>query len=226
MAQVTPLSAFQGCENLKLQSPCIFLGEEIHVFFSLIDTIPIYHKNQLNVGWFPTISLHFTIFTYIWLILMVNVGREILRNLDASHGIASPHQPSGFEGQEEKLGAVANHNAAENVPHWRRKLKTLPETNFTKAPKNGCLEYKPFLLGMPIFRGYVSFRECTSELYIVCEFVTLKAGVSPYLVKMMPLNFHWMWHVAFRWLVIVMSFYAFQHVGISEMQYAFFDVRW
>ena len=28
-----------------------------------------------------------------------------------------------------------------------------------KAPKNGWLEYDPFLLGWPIFRGYVSFRE-------------------------------------------------------------------
>ena len=35
---------------------------------------------------------------------------------------------------------------------------TLPETNIF-APKNGWLEYKPFLLGRPIFRGYVSFRE-------------------------------------------------------------------
>ena len=34
---------------------------------------------------------------------------------------------------------------------------TLPETNIT--PKNGWLEYDPFLLGRPIFRGYVSFRE-------------------------------------------------------------------
>ena len=34
---------------------------------------------------------------------------------------------------------------------------TLPETNI--APENGWLEYKPFLLGRPIFRGYVSFRE-------------------------------------------------------------------
>ena len=28
------------------------------------------------------------------------------------------------------------------------------------APKNGWLEYDRFLLGWPIFRGYVSFREC------------------------------------------------------------------
>ena len=34
---------------------------------------------------------------------------------------------------------------------------TLPETNV--APTNGWLEYDPFLLGRPIFRGYVSFRE-------------------------------------------------------------------
>ena len=35
---------------------------------------------------------------------------------------------------------------------------TLPETNM--APENGWLEYDRFLLGWPIFRGYVSFREC------------------------------------------------------------------
>ena len=34
---------------------------------------------------------------------------------------------------------------------------TLPETNI--APRNGWLEYDPFLSGRPIFRGYVSFRE-------------------------------------------------------------------
>ena len=35
---------------------------------------------------------------------------------------------------------------------------TLPETNI--VPKNGWLEYDPFLLGRPIFRGeHVSFRE-------------------------------------------------------------------
>ena len=28
------------------------------------------------------------------------------------------------------------------------------------APENGWLEDNPFLLGRPIFRGYVSFREC------------------------------------------------------------------
>ena len=38
---------------------------------------------------------------------------------------------------------------------------TLPETNI--APKNGWLEYYTFLLGRPIFRGYVSFRECTEK---------------------------------------------------------------
>ena len=35
---------------------------------------------------------------------------------------------------------------------------TLPETNIF-APRNGWLEYDPFLLGRPIFRCYVSFRE-------------------------------------------------------------------
>ena len=36
---------------------------------------------------------------------------------------------------------------------------TLPETNI--APENGWLGDDPFLLGRPIFRGYVSFREGT-----------------------------------------------------------------
>ena len=36
---------------------------------------------------------------------------------------------------------------------------TLPETNSEVTLENGWLEYKPFLLGRPIFRGYVSFRE-------------------------------------------------------------------
>ena len=35
----------------------------------------------------------------------------------------------------------------------------LPETNSKFAPKNGWLEYDPFLLGRPIFRGYVSLPE-------------------------------------------------------------------
>ncbi len=38
---------------------------------------------------------------------------------------------------------------------------TLPETNI--APENGWLEYcTSFLLGWPIFTGYVSFREGAS----------------------------------------------------------------
>ena len=35
---------------------------------------------------------------------------------------------------------------------------TLHETNIF-APENGWLEYDRFLLGWPIFTGYVSFRE-------------------------------------------------------------------
>ncbi len=35
---------------------------------------------------------------------------------------------------------------------------TLPETNM--APENGWLEYDPFLLGWPILRCHVRFREC------------------------------------------------------------------
>ncbi len=38
-----------------------------------------------------------------------------------------------------------------------QRIDILPETNI--APENGWLEYKPFLLERPIFRGYVSFRE-------------------------------------------------------------------
>ena len=39
---------------------------------------------------------------------------------------------------------------------------TLPKTNM--APKNGWLEYDRFLLGWPVFRGYVSFRECNRPI--------------------------------------------------------------
>ena len=37
---------------------------------------------------------------------------------------------------------------------------TLREINSEFTPKNGWLEYDRFLLGWPIFRCYVSFREC------------------------------------------------------------------
>ena len=47
-----------------------------------------------------------------------------------------------------------------------RKGGTLPETNI--APTNGWLEDDPFLLGRPIFRDYVSFRE--SRWYIYSNF--------------------------------------------------------
>ena len=49
-------------------------------------------------------------------------------------------------------------------------LIILPETNIF-APKNGWLEYDPFLLGRPIFRGelLVSGRvEVTSYLSSLC----------------------------------------------------------
>ena len=42
---------------------------------------------------------------------------------------------------------------------------TLPETNIF-APENGWLEYDRFLLGWPIFRGYVSFRECNYKKHL------------------------------------------------------------
>ena len=39
-------------------------------------------------------------------------------------------------------------------------LVEIPSLKLTaKAPTNGWLEYDPFLLGRPIFRCYVSFRE-------------------------------------------------------------------
>ena len=41
-------------------------------------------------------------------------------------------------------------------------LPTHLETN--TSPENGWLEYDRFLLGWPIFRGYVSFREGTNHL--------------------------------------------------------------
>ena len=47
---------------------------------------------------------------------------------------------------------------------------TLPETNM--APENGWLEYDRFILGWPIFRGYVSFREgrtSRSTLVFLCH---------------------------------------------------------
>ena len=42
---------------------------------------------------------------------------------------------------------------------------TLPETNLF-SPENGWLEDDFFLLGWPIFRGYVSFEECIKMLPI------------------------------------------------------------
>ena len=36
---------------------------------------------------------------------------------------------------------------------------TLPETNSEFTPEKGWLEDDPFLLGWPIFRGYVKLRE-------------------------------------------------------------------
>ncbi len=45
-----------------------------------------------------------------------------------------------------------------NFTTFTRKI-TLPETNSEFAPENAWLEYDRFLLGWPIFRGDVSFRE-------------------------------------------------------------------
>ena len=47
----------------------------------------------------------------------------------------------------------------ENQSLWLIMTIALPETNIF-APVNGWLEYDRFLLGWPIFRGHVSFREC------------------------------------------------------------------
>ena len=55
---------------------------------------------------------------------------------------------------------------------------TLPETNM--APENGWLEWNTsFLLGWPIFRGYVSFREC--RFLVVHEpLLTLRSNMRSY----------------------------------------------
>ena len=57
----------------------------------------------------------------------------------------------GLEDDSFPFGAVTLPGRCELLP--------LPETNI--APKNGWLEYNPFLLERPIFRGKlaVSFRE-------------------------------------------------------------------
>ena len=36
-----------------------------------------------------------------------------------------------------------------------------------KTPENGRLEYDRFVLGKPMFRGYVSFRECIVSVSFV-----------------------------------------------------------
>ena len=55
---------------------------------------------------------------------------------------------------------------------WRRACRKLPvaelhslKTNI--APENEWLEDDPFLLGRPIFRGYVSFRKATNVFFLV-----------------------------------------------------------
>ena len=47
------------------------------------------------------------------------------------------------------------------------KLYTLPGTNI--APENEWLEYDRFLLGLPIFRCYVSFREGISFSHFILK---------------------------------------------------------
>ena len=42
---------------------------------------------------------------------------------------------------------------------------TLAVKPTAKAPKNGWLEYDPFLLGRLVCRGYVSFREVSRLVY-------------------------------------------------------------
>ena len=57
-------------------------------------------------------------------------------------------------------------------------LLTFPETNI--APENGWLEYDRFLLGRPIFRCYVSFREGTSSpISHFCEIQGIIAATRP-----------------------------------------------
>ena len=68
-----------------------------------------------------------------------------------SEGLVQP-PPSGDLVRESPLPKCSK--------YFRHREFTLPETNIFFAPENGWLEYKPFLLGWPIFRGEnVSFRE-------------------------------------------------------------------
>ena len=51
---------------------------------------------------------------------------------------------------------------------------TLPETNSEFAPKNGWLEYDPFLLGWPIFRG---------ELLVLGSVFSMIGEIQPFLFQ-------------------------------------------
>ena len=55
------------------------------------------------------------------------------------------------------------------------KFDTSPKINI--APENGWFEYDPFLLGRPIFRGYVSFREGNRSSFFL--WLKLKFDTSP-----------------------------------------------
>ena len=51
---------------------------------------------------------------------------------------------------------------------WLCKTACYPPWNQQLAPEDGWLEYDRFLLGWPIFRNYVSFRECTLFVWSCC----------------------------------------------------------
>ena len=59
---------------------------------------------------------------------------------------------------------------------------TLSETNSKFAPENGWLEYNRFLLGWPIFRGYVTCREGQTPK----NSKTFQASVTPFPLQKAP----------------------------------------
>ena len=77
---------------------------------------------------------------------------------------------------------------------------TLPKTNMF-APENGWLEYDRFLLGWPIFRDYVSFREgiftyIWLKLMIKCRWIYQSHGTYGYMLEYI----FWMLHSLNIWI--------------------------
>ena len=76
--------------------------------------------------------------------------------------------------QAEQLSVLSPGTKANPPPPFSRTIcvffssrcYTFPETNIF-APGNGCLEDDCFLLGWPIFRGHVSFREGMGLSYLL-----------------------------------------------------------